>query len=341
MILDAAAVRAEQLRELIRHHNYRYYVLDDPEVSDLQYDALLEEMRELEAARPDLVTPDSPTQRVGADVHTSFGSVAHRVPMLSLDNAFGEEPLLAWEERNCRHLGFRAGTALAYVAELKIDGASISLTYENGVLARGLTRGNGEVGEDITPNIRTIGAIPLRLRASDHSPPGIIEVRGELFLTHKEFARINAALEESGDRTFANPRNAAAGSLRQKDPRITASRRLNAFFYTLGYIRNHGPASQWELLQTYRSWGLRTNPNVRLCNGLKEVLEFCAEWGEKRRTLDYDIDGVVVKINDFDLQRELGSVSRSPRWAIAYKGYTPNQARTRVNDIRIQVGRLG
>lgn len=333
--------RAEDLREQIRGHNYRYYILDDPTVSDAEYDARMRELQEIEAAFPELVTADSPTQRVGADVFTTFRTAAHRVPMLSLDNAFGEEPLRAWEDRNRRYLGMRADIPIEYVAELKIDGASISLTYEHGRLTQALTRGNGESGEDITPNVRTMPAIPLRLRTEDAGIPTLIEIRGEIFLSHDEFARINAGLEEAGGKTFANPRNAAAGSLRQKDPRVTASRRLNSFFYAVGYCEGCGIESQWQLLDLYRKWGLRTNSNVRLCANLDEVLVFCRDWADRRTTLHYDIDGVVVKVNSFALQEELGFVSRSPRWAIAYKGYVPNQARTKVEDIGVQVGRLG
>jgi DNA ligase (NAD+) len=337
---DPQADRAQALREQLNYHNYRYYILDDPQVSDAAYDALMNELKALEEQRPDLVSFDSPTQRVGADVTTTFETLPHRAPMLSLDNAFGEEPLRAWEERNRRFLGMDAATPIEYVTELKIDGASISLTYEDGRLVRALTRGNGERGEDITPNIRTIGSIPLSLRFNDMRPR-LIEVRGEIFLTHDEFARINAGLEEKGGKTFANPRNAAAGSIRQKDPKITASRRMDNYMYAVGYCEGCEFESQWHLIQTYREWGLKTNPHVRLCRDLEEVLEFCREWGDRKKDLNYDIDGVVVKVNSFPLQRELGYVSRSPRWAIAYKGYTPNQARTKVEDIRIQVGRTG
>src|SRR5581483_8950973 len=239
---------------------------------------------------------------------------------------------------------------IEYVCELKIDGSAVSLTYENGQLVAGATRGNGEVGEDITLNLRTVSAIPKQLRPGPergattpdtcHPIPAFIEVRGEVFLSHKEFARINAEMEEQGGRTFANPRNAAAGSLRQKDPRITASRRLDAFMYAVGACDGCEFISQYDLLQTYREWGLRTNPNVRVCATIEEVIAFCDEWAEKKQELPYDIDGVVVKVNSFALQRELGQVSRSPRWAIAYK-YPALQVRTKVEDIIVQVGRTG
>jgi DNA ligase (NAD+) len=339
-----ARERAAELRDLLHRYNHAYYVLDQPIVSDAEYDRLFRELKLLEETYPALLTPDSPTQRVGADVQTTFAPVRHRVPMLSLDNAFGEGELRDWDQRVKRFLGMPADAVIEYVAELKIDGLSISLTYENGLLTCAATRGNGTEGEDVTPNVRTVRAIPLRLMPDEtplaHPLPSLIEVRGEVYLTHAEFARINAANEQTGAPTFANPRNAAAGSLRQKDPRITAGRNLTAFFYALGACEGREFASQSDLLATYRAWGLRTNPNSRVCSGIQEVLAFCQEWATRRETLDYEIDGVVVKVNGFDLQRELGFVSRSPRWAIAFK-YPPKQARTRVEDIVVQVGMTG
>jgi DNA ligase (NAD+) len=329
--------RAEQLRSELNHHNYLYFVLDRPEISDGAYDALFQELKKLEEQYPELVTPESPTQRVGADAITTFDSVNHRVPMLSLGNAFGEEELKEWDLRVKRYLGMSPDDQIEYAAELKIDGLSISITYENGKLIRGATRGNGTTGEDITPNVRAIQAIPLQLRGSH---PGLIEARGEIFLTHDEFARINQDQEEVGSPTFANPRNAAAGSVRQKNPKITASRRLDAFFYAQGMCEGCGFQSQIELLETYREWGLKTNPNVRICKGVEEVLDFTEEWRTRKEQLHYDIDGVVVKVNPFSLQSELGYVSRSPRWAIAYK-YPAQQVRTKVEDILIQVGMTG
>jgi DNA ligase (NAD+) len=346
----AARERAEELAAQIRHHNYLYYAQDAPEISDAAYDALMQELRQLEETYPELVSPDSPTQRVGAEAVTTFTPYRHRQPMLSLDNAFGAEPLRAWEERNRRLLGLGPDAPIEYVCELKIDGSAVSLTYENGQLVAGATRGNGEVGEDITLNLRTVSAIPKQLRPGPergattpdacHPIPAFIEVRGEVFLSHREFARINAEMEEQGGRTFANPRNAAAGSLRQKDPRITASRRLDAFMYAVGACDGCEFVSQYDLLQTYREWGLRTNPNVCVCATIEEVIAFCDEWAEKKQELPYDIDGVVVKVNSLALQRELGQVSRSPRWAIAYK-YPALQVRTKVEAIEVQVGRTG
>ncbi len=341
---QTARARIDELRAVLRKHNHAYYVLDAPTVSDAEYDRLFRELSDLEARYPDLVTPDSPTQRVGAAVQTTFAPVQHRVPMLSLDNAFGADELREWDAKIKRFLGLPAEHPIEYVAELKIDGLSISVTYADGVMTRAATRGDGATGEDVTPNIRTIRAVPLRLEAAGRDlldlPPTVIEVRGEVLLTHPEFARINAANEEAGLATFANPRNAAAGSLRQKDPRITASRNLDVFFYAVGACEGHEFTCQADLLETYRAWGLRTNPHTRVCADVDAVVAFTEEWDAKREELHYDIDGVVVKVNSFPMQAELGFVSRSPRWAVAFK-YPPRQARTRVEDILIQVGMTG
>ncbi len=379
----AAQERAEALRAQIERANYLYHVMDAPEISDAAYDALVRELRALEEAHPELITPDSPTQRVGAEAMTTFAPLRHRVPMLSLDNAFSADDLRAWEDRIRRTLGAGPDFAVEYVCELKIDGLSVSLTYQDGRLVQGGTRGDGLVGEDITPNLRTIAALPRRLidggarpaptrtpqeaaasveraqpslfdtdqpavdpgatgvEASEAAFPRLIEIRGEVFLSHQEFQRINEEIEErGGGRTFANCRNAAAGSLRQKDPTITAGRKLDIFLYAVGACEGWEFASQHDLLQTYRSWGLRTNPNIRVCQGLEEVITFCNEWAAGKESLPYDIDGVVVKVNSFALQRELGQVSRSPRWAIAYK-YPAMQVRTKVESIEVQVGRTG
>ncbi len=368
--------RAEELRQQIRRANYLYYAQDAPELSDAAYDALMRELRELEETYPELLTADSPTQRVGTDAVTTFTPYPHRVPMLSLDNAFGADDLRAWEEKLRRQLGAGPELRIEYVCELKIDGLSVNLTYEDGRFVAGGTRGDGLMGEDISPNLRTISALPMQLlplppRAAkiSHTEPSAaaslpaslfdavaleeapaplqqgvptrIEIRGEVFMSHREFARINAELEEQGGKTFANPRNAAAGSLRQKDPSETARRRLDVFLYAVGECEGWSFQSQHDLLQTYREWGLRTNPNVRVCSGIEEVIAFCDEWGGKKGELPYDIDGVVVKVNTFALQRELGQVSsRAPRWAIAYK-YPALQVRTRVESIEVQVGRTG
>ncbi len=335
--------RAQELTAQIRHANYLYYAVDSPEISDAAYDRLMEELKQLEIAHPELVTPESPTQRVGLEMVGTFQPSQHRKPMLSLDNAFSMEELTAWEERNRRTLGLNPETPIEYVCELKIDGSAVSLTYQNGKFVSGGTRGTGEVGEDITLNLRTISSIPLQLHTAKNvgkAFPELIEIRGEVFLSHKEFARINSEAEERGGKIFANPRNAAAGSLRQKDPTLTASRRLDLFVYTVGACEGKEFVSQFELLHTYKQWGFRTNPNVKICMGLEQVFEFCEMWFKNKESLGYDIDGVVVKVNSFAIQRELGHVSRSPRWAIAYK-YPALQVHTTVLAIEVQVGRTG
>ncbi len=370
--------RAEELRQQIRRANYLYHAQDAPEISDAAYDLLMKELRALEEQYPELLTADSPTQRVGADAVTNFTPYPHRVPMLSLDNAFSAEDLRAWEEKLRRAMGAGPELLIEYVCELKIDGLSVNLAYENGRFVAGGTRGDGVMGEDISLNLRTISALPMHLRPAKteadenrteaktveaiptpslfdeiaeapvqtQAPAGDgvperIEIRGEVFMSHREFARINADLEEQGGKTFANPRNAAAGSLRQKDPSETAKRRLDVFLYALGECEGWTFRSQFDLLQTYRAWGLRTNPNVRVCEGIEAVIAFCNEWGNKKTDLPYDIDGVVVKVNSFALQRELaGGSSRAPRWAIAYK-YPALQVRTKVESIEVQVGRTG
>ena len=330
--------RADELRAQINHANYLYYALDAPEISDAAYDALMRELRQLEETYPELVNADSPTQRVGTEIVDTFPPLRHRVPMLSLDNAFSLDDLRGWEDKIRRTLGAGADLEVEYVCELKIDGLSINLTYENGRFVQGGTRGNGLEGEDITPNLRTIAALPMQLRVQEQE--NLIEIRGEVFMTHREFQRINTEAEEKGGKTFANCRNAAAGSLRQKDSSITATRRLDVFLYAVGACEGCDFGSQYNLLQTYRAWGLRTNPNVKICKGLDEVMAFVEEWGTKKDDLPYDIDGVVIKVNSFELQRELGYVSRSPRWAIAYK-YPALQVRTKIERIDVQVGRTG
>jgi DNA ligase (NAD+) len=332
--------RSDELRSQIARANYLYYSQDAPEISDAAYDALQRELRSLEEMYPELITPDSPTQTVGAEAVTTFQPLRHRLPMLSLDNAFGEDELRAWEEKNRRVLALEASVPIEYLCELKIDGLSVNLTYENGRFARGATRGDGYVGEDITHNLQTIPALPRQLTAGSTPLPSLIEVRGEVFMSHQEFARINAEAEEQGGRTFANPRNAAAGSLRQKDPKETARRKLDVFLYAVGEVEGYAFASQQDLLDTYKTWGLRTNPNIHLCMGLEAVMAFCTDWATRKSQLPYDIDGVVVKVNPFTLQRELGTNTRSPRWATAYK-YPALQVRTKVESIEVQVGRTG
>ncbi len=337
--LQAASGRAEGLRRALHHANYCYYVLDQPEIADSEYDRLLRELSDLEAEHPELVTADSPTQRVGAAPLSAFAPHTHRQPMLSLGNAFNDDELREFDEKVKRHVGMAADAPVEYVAELKIDGLAISLTYEHGVFQTGATRGDGLTGEDITSNLKTVASVPLRLRDAG-GLPALVEVRGEVYLEHAEFARINAVRETDGEPVFANPRNAAAGSVRQLDPQITARRRLTVFLYALGYVGGPVARSQWELLATLRAWGLRTNPTVRLCPDIAAVLATVAEWTALKGTLPYDIDGIVVKVNDFALQQDLGAVQRTPRWAIAYK-FPAQQGRTKILDIFVQVGRTG
>jgi DNA ligase (NAD+) len=336
---DGAAARAAWLREELARHNYRYYVLDAPTISDADYDRLLRELETIEAAHPELITPDSPTQRVGAAPAKEFGTVKHRVPMLSLGNAFGHEEFLEFDRRVKRGLELDPAAEVPYVCELKIDGLAVSLTYQDGVLVTASTRGNGVEGEDITNNIRTIQAVPLRLQpVADLA--GVVEIRGEVYLSRAEFDRINAAREERDEPPFANPRNAAAGSVRQLDPRVTASRKLSVFCYALGETGNLSFGTHEEILRFIRDAGLPVNPHHKLAPNAEAVLAFCDAWEAERHSLSYDIDGVVIKVNDLAQQATLGFVSRSPRWAIAYK-YAPEQAETVVRDIVVQVGRTG
>ncbi|HVK02157.1 MAG TPA: NAD-dependent DNA ligase LigA [Armatimonadaceae bacterium] len=336
--IHVAAERARLLRDEVQRHNIAYYVHDDPKVSDAEYDALMNELVALETKFPELVSPDSPTQRVGAGPLEGFGQVRHRRPMLSLGNAFSTDDLREFDKRAKRALGMDLDAPVEYIGELKLDGLAVSLTYERGVFVQGATRGDGTTGEDITQNLRTIKSLPLRLHGEN--PPELIEVRGEVFLTHGEFARINAERETSGEPTFANPRNAAAGSLRQLDSSITSRRRLQVFFYGLGESRGYTPRTQAGLLEQYREWGLPVNPQRQVCGDIDSVIGYVDAWGEKKNTLDYDTDGVVIKVNDYRLQAELGQVARAPRWAIAYK-YPALQVQTVVEDIIVQVGRTG
>jgi DNA ligase (NAD+) len=338
LTLEDAQARAEELRREIEKHNYAYYVLDQPTVSDATYDALMRELIEIETACPELVTPDSPTQRIGAAPSAAFAPHTHRVPMLSLGNAFSLGELRDWDARVKRFLGLAADAPVEYAVELKIDGLAVNLTYRGRRFAVGATRGDGYTGEDVTPNLRTIKSLPMRLQ--DGAPAGEAEVRGEVFLSHAEFQRINREREAKGEPVYANPRNSASGSLRQLDPKITAGRRLQYFAYAVGHLDDGLPETQAELLQALRDWGFRTNPHSETCAGIDEVIAFCEKWRDRRQGLEYDTDGVVVKVNPLALQQELGSVSRSPRWAIAYK-YPAEQVRTVIRDIIIQVGRTG
>jgi len=336
----APAARAAELREAIERANHEYYVLDAPTLSDAEYDRLFRELREIEAAHPELRTPDSPTLRVGAEPASKLEKTVHLAPMLSLDNAFGPDELRAWETRNAR-MADEVRTS-GYVAEPKIDGLAIALTYEEGVLVKGATRGNGTIGEDVTRNLRTIKEIPLRLRAGGPAVPARMEIRGEVYMSLAGFGKLNQRRAAEGQATFANPRNSAAGSLRQLDPAVTASRPLRFFAYAVEAGGAPVPfATQWELLEALRAWGLPVNPLARPCADLEEVLAFVADFEGRRRTLDYEVDGAVIKVNPLALQEELGVVGgRDPRWAIAYK-YAPDLAVTTLNAIRINVGRTG
>jgi DNA ligase (NAD+) len=327
----------ERLAKEIAEHDRHYYLQDAPVVSDAEYDALRRRNAEIEARFPLLVRPDSPTHRIGAKVSEKFAKVRHTVPMLSLDNAFSDEDVAEWQARVRRFLGLKEDAEVAVTAEPKIDGLSASLRYEHGVLVQGATRGDGMEGEDITANLRTIADIPLRLKGK---PPAVLDVRGEVYMTHKAFEALNKRQEKDGKPTYANPRNSAAGSVRQLDPSITASRALNFFAYTWGEISELPAKTQSGMLEKFESYGLKVNPLVRRCETLDEILKFYRDIESRRAKLGYDIDGVVYKVDRLDLQARLGFVSRSPRWAIAHK-FPAEQAETVLEGIEIQVGRTG
>ena len=323
--------RIENLRTELQKHNYRYYVLDDPSISDQEYDRLLRELEELEAQYPDLITPDSPTQRVGHTPSEKFSEIVHGQPLMGLSNAFSHDELWAFEER----IQKQSDGPVSYICELKIDGLSVSLDYEDGVFVRGATRGDGFVGEDITLNLRTIRSLPLRL-----NEPVSINVRGEVFINRQDFALFNEERQRKGETIFANPRNAAAGSLRQLDPKATAERPLDIFLFSLGAGGDATIQTQGEALAYMRRLGLKTNPHSKVCQDFSEVLDFVQTWQEQRQSLPYEIDGVVVKVNELPLQQNLGNTARSPRWAVAYK-FPAEQVVTKVLNIGIQVGRTG
>jgi DNA ligase (NAD+) len=335
---DEAQQLIEPLRQQLHYHNYRYHVLDDPEITDAEYDQLMRRLQELEAAFPDLVTPDSPTQRVGAAPLEEFGTVLHSLPMLSLDNAFSAREVREFDGRIKRQLG--RADPIEYVAEPKIDGLAVELVYEGGLLVQGSTRGDGVRGEDITQNLRTIRTLPLRLIAAQAPIPPRLEVRGEVYITKRDFQRLNERRAEEGQPTFANPRNASAGSLRQLDPRITAGRPLDIFCYGVGRVEGIGFQTHWEVLQTLSRWGFKVNARCEVCAGIEAALAYYERLCEQRDDLPYEVDGAVFKVNSLALQEELGTRSRSPRWALAYK-FEPKQAVTRVKEIAVQVGRTG
>ena len=325
--------KVETLRKQLDHHNYRYYVLDDPEVADREYDTLLRELQKLEQNHPELVTHDSPTQRIGARPLEAFGSVDHRLPMLSLENAMSDEELIAFDERVKK--GLDVDKSIEYVAELKMDGLAVELVYENGTFVRGSTRGDGFTGEGITQNLRTVRAIPLKLR--DQKWPSSFEVRGEVFMDKQGFVLLNEQRLKEGESPFANPRNAAAGSLRQLDSSVTAGRPLKFFAYELAGATQ---PSQWETLESLKSWGLPVNGHTKLCGSMDAAVNFFHRWENERESLPYEIDGVVVKVNDLAQREALGVRSRSPRWAIAGK-FKAQQVTTVVEDIIASVGRTG
>lgn len=327
------AVRVDELREQIRRHEHAYYVLDKPEVSDAEYDVLFLELRRIEEERPDLLTADSPTQRVGGEASDQFAKVRHRSPMLSLQNAFDETEIRAFDKR----VRAAVGDKIKYCAELKIDGLAISLTYSKGRLQRAATRGDGTVGEDVTANVRTIRSVPLSITPVA-GLPDVFEVRGEVYFPIAAFEKLNREMEAAGKVRYVNPRNTAAGSVRQIDPNVTASRDLQTFMYTLD---PGGPArSQWEVLGALEKMGFRVNKHRRRLNSIDEVIEYHAEWQRKRHEIEHEIDGVVIKVDGFAHQLELGFVARSPRWAIAFK-YAPEEAETDVEEIACYVGRTG
>ena len=333
-----SAERAAELRRDLAYHNHRYYVLDDPDIGDEQYDALLDELRRIEADHPELVTPDSPTQRVGAEPVSKLEKVRHPQPMYSLANARSEEELRAWVARMRSHLA-REGIEdpdLRFVAEPKIDGLAISLVYRDGVLERGATRGNGEVGEDVTHNLRTIPSIPLRI---EDAPP-LLEVRGEVYMSLPDFTALNERRAEAGLSTFMNPRNSAAGTIRQLDPQLAAERPLSMWCYAVGSVEGLTLNSHWDALEWLRSHGFRVNADVVRLDSEDEVVAQCLAWQDRRGALDFEIDGVVVKVDDVELQRRLGVVGRDPRWAIAWK-FPPTTAVTHLNAISWNVGKFG
>jgi DNA ligase (NAD+) len=344
--IDKAQELAKELCAVINAHNHRYHVLDEPVVADVEYDELVHGLLGLEQRFPELAGPDSPTQRVGGAPLDKFQKVRHPVPMLSLSNAFDAQGVRAWYER-CRrgleksHSDVRT---IAVTAELKIDGLAVALTYEEGNLITGATRGDGRVGEDITANVRTIGSIPLRIPLGDGGAsleaPQRMEVRGEVFMRRSNFEKLNKRLSEAGERTFANPRNASAGSLRQLDPRITASRPLSYFAYSIGPVTGQTPASQSQLLTWLKDLGFPTNPHHRRFEHVEEAIAYCLYWSEQRDTLDYEIDGMVLKIDEHRYQEALGFVSNAPRWALAFK-FPAREATTVLKDILINVGRTG
>ncbi len=342
---DSDKKNIERLRDEIQRHNRLYYDEDRPEISDREYDLLLERLKELENAHPEWVSPSSPTQKVGGKAAEKFPPIVHKSPMLSLDNTYNIEELRAFHQRVAKNLG--AGTPFEYLVELKFDGLGVSLTYKDGEFVQGATRGDGKVGEDISANLKTIPSIPRKMKNKGAPAPALLEVRGEVFMSLAKFEALNRHREEAGDPPFANPRNAAAGSVRLLDASITRSRKLDIFVYNLGHLENSPSGSEEfpfathsELQQQLEDWGFKLNPNRYVCKSYEEILPRIEEWRDKKKDLDYEVDGLVIKVNALDQQRRLGSTSKYPRWATAYK-YEPEQAETQILEIVCQVGRTG
>ncbi|MFI5324486.1 MAG: NAD-dependent DNA ligase LigA, partial [Thermodesulfobacteriota bacterium] len=332
-----AEERIEKLSRELEYHNYLYYVKNSPEISDYEFDSMLNELKELEAQFPDLVKPDSPTQRVGGWVAEGFESVNHIVPMMSIDNISGIDGAYEFDKRVKRLLGIEGG--IEYVAEPKFDGVSASLTYDNGLLAKGATRGNGVVGEDVTNNLKTINTIPLRLKGKN-GIPDLIEIRGEVLYPIEAFKKLNRELAEAGEPLFANPRNAASGAIRQLDSGITASRPLTFYSWGTGEVVGVEIKTEWDLVETLREWGFKVEDHMMICPNIDEAISYQKEMETARDSLPYEADGIVIKVNRRDYQKELGATAKHPRWNIAYK-FKPRQGTTIIKDIIVQVGRVG
>jgi DNA ligase (NAD+) len=329
------AQRAAELRHLLNHHNYQYYVEDKPEISDKEFDKLLKELENLEAAHPELATPDSPTKRVGGQALDDFATVTHRIPMLSIGKAFSADELRAFDGRVRKTLGKEA---VKYVVELKIDGVAVSLTYREGLLSLGATRGSGKAGDDITENLKTVRGVPLRLRGD--KPPALFEARGEVYMSKADFARLNEEVAARGEDRYANPRNLASGSLKQLDSRLVAKRRLRLFSYAIGTVEGVKIQTHLQALDLLRQYGFPVNSEAKAFDTMEEVIVYCASWSEKRFDLPYETDGMVIKVNDFDQQKRLGATNKEPRWAVAYK-FETEQAITKIREIQIDVGKYG
>ncbi len=333
--MSKLAQRAAELRRLLDHHNYQYYVEDKPEISDKEFDRLLKELEELEAAHPELATPDSPTRRVGGQPIDGFKTVHHRIPMLSIGKAFSADELREFDGRVRKALGKQP---VEYVVELKIDGVAVSLTYTDGLLTLGATRGSGKAGDDITENLKTVRGVPLRLHTD--APPKSFEARGEVYMSKADFARLNEEVAARGEERYANPRNLSSGSLKQLDSRLTAKRRLRLFSYSVGSLEGTTLRTHLEALALLREYGFPVNPEIRSFDSIDEVIAYCDSWSEKRFDLPYETDGMVIKVNDFEQQRRLGATNKEPRWATAYK-FEAEQAITTIREIKVEVGKYG